>query len=277
VHLEQIRRTARWVRGLSRIRAGRHLLKTIQTTPLTRSLLEKCLAYHRPFKTLREAEEALSGYSCGGHENSYSIEEHLELSKAARPSDYAALFHLQPILSDIHRVFDLGGNVGNLFYCYSTYLDGFSRVSWQVMDMPANIASGKALAEQRGAHQLSFTTDWMDANGAELLISSGSLHYFEKTLPQMVSELRERPALILINRTPLTEGPPVATVQDNGAHRTACMIYNRRDLVRDFMRLGYVVEDEWSAAELSLEIPGCPEHRISSYSGMFLRHKDYER
>jgi hypothetical protein len=34
------------------------------------------------------------------------------------------------------------------------------------------------------------------------------------------------------------------------------------------------VVDEWKALELSLEIPGYPEHSIPAYTGMFLRRKD---
>jgi putative methyltransferase (TIGR04325 family) len=231
------------------------------------------MGYQRPFKSLPEAASAVSAYALQGHENHYNAQLHLELNKSARPSDYAALFHIRPILPDIDKIFDLGGNVGNLFYCYSKYLGELSHVTWQVLDMPVNIASGEKLARQRGAHQLKFTRDWMNASGADLLIVSGSLHYFEKPLPQMVNELHEKPTHILINRTPLTEGSPVATIQDAGEFRVACMLYNRSQLICDFVQLGYIVVDEWRAAELSLEIPGYPEHKIWAYSGFFLRRK----
>lgn len=275
--LNQIRLTARCVRALSRIGAGRYLLRTLQTLPVTRAAYAACMSYQRPFKTLQEAEHAAAKYASGAHQHPSNRELLLKMSRSARPSDYAALFHIQPILPEIHNIFDLGGNVGNLFYCYSSYLEGLSKVSWRVFDLPVNIAAGEALAQERGAHQLSFTREWMDASGADLLISSGSLHYFQQTLPQMVSELPLKPTHILINRSPLTDGAPLATVQDNGAYRTACMIYNRGQLIDDFVQLGYVVDDEWKAAELSLEIPGYPECGVDAYSGMFLHLKDWAR
>jgi putative methyltransferase (TIGR04325 family) len=83
-----------------------------------------------------------------------------------------------------------------------------------------------------------------------------------------------KPAYILINRTPMTDGAPVATIQDLGIFRIACMIYNKAEVIRDLEQLDYDLVDEWKAAELSLEIPGYPEYRVPAYTGMFLRRKD---
>jgi hypothetical protein len=54
------------------------------------------------------------------------------------------------------------------------------------------------------------------------------------------------------------------------------MLYNRSELIRDLQQLGYVVVDEWRAPELSMEIPGYPEHKIWAYSGIFLRYEGKE-
>ena len=199
----------------------------------------------------------------------------LETTEAARPSDYAAMFHLRPLLPAIRRVFDLGGNVGNLFYCFQRYLDFPPDLVWTVQDLPPHLADGAALAHRRRAAQLRFTGDWADAAGCDVLIASGSLHYFEEPLPRMVERLARRPAHILINRTPLTDGSPVATIQDARTFRVACMLYNRRDLVEGFDRVGYDLVDTWQAAELSLHVPGFPEHSVPEYSGMFLRKRDH--
>ena len=121
--------------------------------------------------------------------------------------------------------------------------------------------------------QLRFTGDWDDASQSDVLIASGSLHYFNEPLPRMVERLAHRPSYVLINRTPLTDGTPVATVQDAGTFRVACMLYNRRDLIREFDRVGYDLVDSWRAAELSLDVPGFPEHRVPEYSGLFLRRR----
>jgi putative methyltransferase (TIGR04325 family) len=272
MRVEQIRFAGKVVRGIARVPGGQYFLNTLEKIPVTRSALETVLAYQRPFRTLHEAEESMAKYRGGGHVDPTNMQHLLYMSQSARPSDYAALFHLQQILPQVHRIFDLGGNVGNLYYCYAKYLKDLNGVSWVVMDLPENIERGRVLAKERGASQLTFTDRWKDADGCDLLIASGCLHYFERPLSKMLEELDVRPYYILINRTPLTEGVPVATVQDNGAYRTACMLHNLQDLKWGLHEIGYEVEDQWRAAELSLDIPAHPEHHISSYSGLFLHH-----
>jgi putative methyltransferase (TIGR04325 family) len=274
MRVERVRLAASVVRGVSRVPGGQSLLNAVDANALGRTTLEKLLAYQRPFPSLAEAERAISELGGSGHENPGNADQHLLLSEKARPSDYAAFFHMEKILPSVRRIFDLGGNVGNLFYCYSKYLKGMNGASWTVMDLPANVSRGRVLAEQRGISQLTFTEQWEDASGVDLLIATGSLHYFAKTMAQMLAELPVMPRYVLINRAAMTDGAPVATVQDNGYHCTACMLHNRADVIRGLTEAGYLLEDQWGAPELSLDIPGHPEHRISSYTGMFLRRND---
>jgi putative methyltransferase (TIGR04325 family) len=270
----QIALTARFVEGVGRFRVGQSLLRRFQTLPLTRSLYRGLVGYRRPFASLEEAEAAVARYSAGGHEHPQNVKNHLGMYSHARPSDYAALFYIRPILPDIKKVFDLGGNSGNLFYSYTNYLSWPDGLTWQVMDLPANMAVGEAVAKERGARQLQFTGEWSDADGADLLVVSGSLHYLHRPLSEMIGELTVKPSYILINRTPMTDGAPVATIQDLGIFRIACMIHNKSQVIRDLERLDYVVVDEWKAHELSLEIPGYPELSVPAYTGIFLRRKD---
>ena len=269
----QIALTARLVEGVGRFRAGQYLLRGFQRLPLTRSLYRGLVGYRRPFASLEEAEAAVARYSLGGHEHPQNVKNHLGIYSRARPSDYAALFYIRPILHCIKRVFDLGGNSGNLFYSYSNYLSWPEGLVWQVLDLPGNMAAGEAIAKEREAQQLQFTGEWMDADGADLLIVSGSLHYLHRPLAEMIGELTVRPSYILINRTPMTDGAPVATIQDLGIFRIACMVHNKSQVVRNLEQLDYVVVDEWKAHELSLEIPGYPEFSVPAYTGIFLRRK----
>jgi len=270
----QIALTAQFVKGVGRFRAGRYFLRRLQTLPLTRSLYAGLVGYRRPFASLEEAESAVSRYAHGGHEHPQNVRNHLGMYSLARPSDYAALFYIRPILPNVSRVFDLGGNAGNLFYSYSNYLSWPDGLTWQVLDLPENMTVGETIAKERGAYQLQFTGEWKDADGADLLIVSGSLHYLHRPLSEMIGELSEKPAYILINRTPMTDGTPVATIQDLGIFRVACMLHNKAQVIRELEQVDYVVVDEWKALELSLDIPGYPEHSIPSYTGIFLRRKD---
>lgn len=268
---KQIALTAKLVNRLARLSAGLRLLRYTQEKRPLASLYKALLGYRRPFNSLAEAHRAVLPYSGGGHEHSRNVALHLELSIEPRPSDYAAFYYLQPFVSSVHKVFDLGGNAGNLFYCYKRYLPWPSDLSWEVKDLPANMLAGEALAKERGAERLGFTSDWNRAADADLLIVSGSMHYMEESLPQMLAALDRLPPCLLINRTPLTEGEPFAAIQDAGEFKIACVLHNRLALIRDLETLGYSLVSQWPATELSLEIPGYPEKKIWNYTGMLLR------
>lgn len=262
-----IRSTSRWIDRLARTRPGLAALRAAQRTPITRGVLRALAGFRRPFATLAEARAAALPFLAGEHANADNAVLHRNLSERPRPSDYAALFHLQRLGPDVGSVFDCGGNVGNLFYCYSRYID-LSRVQWTVFDVPEMMTIGRELAVENGASQLAFTTRFADCAGADLLLASGSLHYFDPGLPCLLGALERRPRFVLINRTPLIDAEQIATVQDAGAFRAACVLYNKAALVSDFCRLGYALHDSWDAAECSMRVPGYPQYSVPHYSGL---------
>jgi putative methyltransferase (TIGR04325 family) len=144
---------------------------------------------------------------------------------------------------------------------------------WQVYDLPKWTEEGRRLAEEHGEKQLQFTRNWQDASGVDLLLVSGSLHFFDPPVSHMIAELPEKPAHVLINRTSLINGPTKATVQDKCNVRTARILYNRGELIAAFEMIGYELIDSWQAAELSGGIIGRPEFSADSYSGLYFRLK----
>lgn len=139
---------------------------------------------------------------------------------------------------------------------------------WLVCDLDDVADAGRKIAAERSVSGLSFTTKFADADNVDLLIASGSMHYLQKPLSLKVGELRAKPKLVLINRTPLTDGPAFATVQDTWAFRGPCMVYNKADLIREFEQIDYKLTGEWQAAELSLPVPFHPKHPVLAYSGL---------
>ena len=271
LRVRQIRYTGRVLDWLGRFPPARGGLALVRTLPGLRKLYALVMGYHRLFDTLLEAESAVAAYAQNGHQHAANAELHLLLNETARPSDYAALFHLQVILPRVTRVFDVGGNIGNLYYCYSKYLPLQGLLTWQVYDLPDNMKRGQALAATRKASNLEFVEDWTTASGADLLLVSGSLHYMREPLAHMLDRLDVPPEYILINRVPLTDGAPFATIQDGGPFRVACLVQNRQTLVRELEGAGYHLEDSWRAAELALCVPADPTHTVPFYSGFLLR------
>jgi putative methyltransferase (TIGR04325 family) len=248
-------------------------MRRVATWPITAPILNAMLGYHRVFNSLPEAVAAARSYAEGGHEDPENAKLHMSLAEVPRPSDYAALFHMRGLIYESAKIFDVGGSIGNLFYLYDRYLNLPLDCIWLVFELPKWVELGRNVATSRGKNHLRFTTKWEDAAGAELLIASGSLHYFDTPLSQMVSELPEKPSHILINRTPLIDGPKKATVQDGGTYRVGCVLYNRAEFIRGFEAIGYEVVDSWKAWELSLKLVGEPESSALPYSGFFFRLK----
>jgi putative methyltransferase (TIGR04325 family) len=271
LRVNQIRFTTRLLSAVERLPDGNRLMRRVATWPITAPILNAMLGYLRVFDSLPEAAAAARPYAEGAHQHPDYATLHMLLSEVPRPSDYAALFHMRGMILNRSKIFDLGGNIGNLFYLYDRYLNLPPDCIWLVFDLSIWMESGQAMATNRGENRLRFTRKWEDATGAELLIASGSLHYFDTPLPQMVSELPEKPSHILINRTPLIDGPTKATVQDGGIHRVACVLYNRTELVTALEAIGYEVVDAWKAWELSLKLVGKPEYSALPYSGFFFR------
>ena len=273
VRLAQIRVCAQLANALGRSKAGRTCFKTLRRLPGGTALLDLVLGYRRIHPDLASAQRAVEPYANLGHENLANVELHLSLNTSPRPSDYAAFFHLAPIMSGIKTVYDVGGNAGNLYYCYKGYLDFHPDMTWTVYDLPEPIAAGRALAAKREESRLAFTDSWDKAAGSDLMLISGSLHYFEEPLARRLQRLAERPRYILINRTPLSPRETIGAVQDAGDFQVACLLLNRDELVRDLTAIGYEPLDHWSCSELNFTVPANPEYDIGWYSGMWLQLK----
>jgi putative methyltransferase (TIGR04325 family) len=271
--MNQISYCSRLIKRLSRLPPLFAILRRVREYPIVRPALNAVVGYRRPFATFADAAAAIVGYEGGGHIDSRYIALTVRDAKNARPADYPALFHIQRLLPQIGTVFDLGGGIGNIFYCYSKYVDMPKSLSWSIFDLPETSRTGAKLAKERNEPRLRFAAQWGEADGVDLLITTAALHYFEKPLPAMISELRRKPRYILVNRAPLVEGPAFATVQDGIVYRLACFLYNRDDLIRGFESLGYELIDSWQIAEPEhfVIVPCYPDRSVTAYSGLFLR------
>lgn len=229
------------------------------------------VGFRRGFATREEAERCVAAYGFSEHEHPAAIRRHLALAEHARPSDYAVMFHLEQLLPGMKRLVDLGGNVGNLFYCYSKYLDFPADFQWVVAEIAPVAEAGAKLAKERNEGRLRFATDLMDVasqgRDADTLLVSGALHYFEKPLGEMLTEAGLAPAQVIVNRSPVLEAGTVIGIQDGGDYVTTARVLDRRALVASMEAAGYRLADEWEAAELNMRLPLRPQSSVESYSG----------
>ena len=271
--IRQLRNTSKAIVSLQGLGVVSSAFVWLRKSGVIRKGMEGLVGYRRIFSDLAEAERAARPFLGPRPVANEYAELHMDLSASARPSDYPVLFHLNKILNlkPETRVFDLGGCVGNLFYSYANYLDHPERLNWIVNDLPDLLAEGERIALRRTESRLKFSAGLEGLANCDVLLVSGSLHYFPEPLRAMLERYSARPQHIFINRTPLTNARECATVQDANGFLMPCRLWNRRELIADLKGLGYEKVDEWKVSDLSLKIPFYPDFSISEYTGLYLR------
>jgi putative methyltransferase (TIGR04325 family) len=300
LRLWQIRRTASLFALLNRVGPTARILRAVHSVPPARLLLDKLMGFQSAFVSLPEARTIAERYSKAGRRTPARACDPLGLTASAppaervdpghwscraailarpataRPSDYPALFHIGRLVPDLTSLFDLGGNVGNLFYCFAGYLDFRPDLRWTVYELPEVLKIGQDLALGRREDRIRFTRDLQDASGSDVFLASGSLHYFDQSLPEVIGFLKDLPKHVIVNRTPMTTSKEIATVQDGGDHLVACRVIHKADFIYKMGELGYSLADSWLVPELSVNIALYPEYSVSSYSGLYFR-LDHDR
>jgi putative methyltransferase (TIGR04325 family) len=267
----QIRALAAFLNLLGTRAAGRKLFIAIRSNYLTRAVVDSCLGFHRVFPSFSAAQACASKYIPAGHEHPDEVRFHTSVSDTVRESDYPVLFYLAPIASTLHRVFDLGGNVGNLFYAYQQKIAFPPDLVWIVLDLPVKKSLGEKLASQRSESRIRFANTLADASGCDVFMASGSLHYFENPLHEMLVTLCDLPRHVFVNRTPCSAGTDLITVQDNRSYLVPCKLHSRTMLITGMKNLGYVLQAEWPVHERRLPLPTHPDLCERIYSGFYFK------
>ena len=267
----QIRTLASLLNFVGSRSAGCTLIASLRSNGLIRAALDAALGFQRAFPSFEAAQACASKYIQAGHEHPDEIRFHTSISDTVRESDYPVLFHLAPIASQLRRVFDLGGNVGNLFYAYQSKLAFPSALIWTVYDLPVKKPLGEKLAAQRSESRVRFAESIAEASGSDVFIASGSLHYFEQPLHEMLRALAELPTHVFVNRSPCSNGEGLVTVQDNRSYLVPCKLHSRRELIAGLRSLGYALQAEWPVHERRLSVPTHPDLCERTYSGFYFK------
>src|SRR5258708_2887017 len=116
MRVAQIRALAGVLILIGQSQFGRKLACFARDNVLIGPVLKWLLAFHGTFSSLEEARACAARYVPASHEHPKQVSLHAEFAQVTRESDYPMLFFLQPIVSEIRTVFDLGGSIGNLFF-----------------------------------------------------------------------------------------------------------------------------------------------------------------
>ncbi|HSY25369.1 MAG TPA: TIGR04325 family methyltransferase [Polyangiaceae bacterium] len=223
------------------------------------------------FADFEEARAAIPKNRVVGYDQPEMAAMYRERTERVFPADYAAIYWMSRFLPEVRRLFDFGGHIGLHYYSYRRYLEYPAGLAWAICDVPEVVKAGRELAAERHATGLTFTESFDDADGADLLLASGSLQFLPGDfLANGLTKLRTRPRHVLINRTPVHKNKQFVTLHDN----TAChpyTVFERGRFIDTLRSFGYELVDEWDVAELHFEVPCYADYEVPAYSGFYFR------
>ena len=173
------------------------------------------------------------------------------------PYDYPALFWIGRSLEEgLRSVFDLGGHVGIKYYAFKRLLSYPDNMRWTVCDVPGVVKTGQELAAEKGSTaQLSFTTDFRDASGFDVLFASGSLQYLPEQMTDILASLPVKPKRIIINTAAVHPERTLFTLNSIGFAICPYRIQQHDELLAQLTSAGYKRRDGWRNDGKPIEVP----------------------
>lgn len=244
----------------------------VARSPRGRRLLTSLSPRRGVYESFEEAWRAAGRTRYAGHDHSDAVELHARLADALMASDYPVLFWLEKIQADI-RVFDYGGNMGNVYYRCAPYIDTSKRrVQWMVYDLPEVVAMARKLVVPRSIPPPQFTSSLQDADGLNVLLVAGAYHFWEKSTPSFLEQFPHLPEHAFINRSPFYEDQEaVISIKSEPQFAVPMIIRTTRELIDGFTSRGYELVDRWTATEHGHDMPLFPERSVKSYFGFYFR------
>ena len=223
------------------------------------------------FADFEEAKAAIPKNRLVGYDQPVMAAMYRERTDRVFPADYAALFWMSKFMPEVRRLLDFGGHVGLHYYSYRRYIAYPAGLQWTICDVPEVVKAGRELAAERKADNLAFTTSFDEADGADLLLASGSLQFLPRSfLSDGLARLRNRPPHLIVNRTPVHKNKEYVTLHDNGACHPYT-VFERARFIETIRSFGYELVDEWDVAELHFEVPVHEGYEVPAYSGFYFR------
>ncbi|KAF1722950.1 putative methyltransferase, LIC12133 family [Pseudoxanthomonas wuyuanensis] len=233
--------------------------------------------YYGIFPSYAQALAQAAGFASPQLPSHYDVDAAGRLYRSqlqqVRICDYAAMFWLDRMLAaGVRRVFDLGGHIGQAYYGFGRYLRFPEDLDWCVHDVPKVMASGRQWASAHDAgKRLRFDSDALDADGTDLLISSGALQYLDYTLPELLAKLGNPPAHVIFNLTPMHPQAGFFTLQNLGIAICPYRVIGIPEMTERMADLGYRIRDRWELPERALRIPFHPDYTIDRYYGFYFQ------
>ncbi len=229
--------------------------------------------YRGVYPSFAEAASAIPSGNRQGFDHPEVADHHQHLVGFVKPSDYPLFYWMQPLMLNVRKIFDLGGNLGISYFSCRKYLTFRDDLRWTVFDVPAVVELGRRQTDSTQAPHLSFTTEISDANGSDILLTSGTLQYLEHSLADLLAPLQDRPKHIFVNRVPFNDKPTYYTVQYNNSLQCPYRITNKDVFCNSLQALGYEQIDTWICSENWTTVRFRSNYCVQHYSGYYFRSR----
>jgi putative methyltransferase (TIGR04325 family) len=165
-------------------------------------------------------------------------------------------------------VFDLGGHAGIKYYAFRRVLNYPTGMRWKTCDVAGVIQAGREIAAERGiGEELSFTSDYKEASGFDVLFISGCLQFLPERMPQILAALPVKPKRIILNTTTVHPERTIFTVHSLGFGFCPYRIQKYDELMAELVEAGYVRRDAWRNEGKLIEVPFVDGGDAAYYAG----------
>jgi putative methyltransferase (TIGR04325 family) len=236
--------------------------------------------YYGVFDNFAAAKQQANALSTQRLPSTYNVESagRMYRGQLQQPhvSDYAAMFWLQRMLNEgARKVFDLGGHIGLAYYIYEHLMNLPADIDWCVHDVPLVMQTGREWAREHDpSGRLRFANDLSQADGCDLLISSGALQYMDYSLPELLQRLRVQPTHVLVNRTPMHPNKRYFTLQNLGIAICPYRVESIEQTIDEMHHLGYTLQGRWDLLDRHLRIPFHRGYAIDRYYGFYFKQTE---
>jgi putative methyltransferase (TIGR04325 family) len=245
------------------------IFRSIQSRVLDR--LQPVNAFRGVYQTFSEAESAAPPTKPVGYNAADSADWYLKKLTEVQLVDYPVLYWLRSAFQDSRSLLEIGGHIGVAYYGFARVLKYPSDLTWTILDVPTIAAAGRRLAKERGRTNVRFVANLAETEGADILLAAGSLQYLDSpNLARTVAALRVRPKHLLVNSTPVYDGPAFFTLQNIGTAYCPYHIFNRAAFVASLEDMGYEHIDAWEKPR-AFRLPFHLERSFATYSGFYFR------
>jgi putative methyltransferase (TIGR04325 family) len=184
--------------------------------------------------------------------------------------DYPAIYWLdKSLLSGYRSIFDVGGHIGIKYYAFKPFLSQAEQLKWRVCDVPAVVQRGRAAAAKRDAEgRLSFTSEYGEVAGCDVLFASGVVQYLPMSILEWLGPIVEKPRRMIFNTTAIHPSLDFFTLNSIGTAYCPYRVTSEANFMSQMSQLGYTLKDRWTTpGKGALELPIEVGHDVWAYSG----------